>query len=40
MHRHITHNRCYAMFADFTDAILRFLRPQLSHPIQAATSLT
>ena len=26
MHRHITHNRCYASFKDFKAAILTFLR--------------
>ena len=26
MHRHLTHNRCYASFKDFSHAILTFLR--------------
>jgi transposase len=26
MHKHITHNRCHATFADFRHAILSFLR--------------
>ena len=29
MHRHITHNRCHATFADFRDAILTFLREEV-----------
>lgn len=28
MHKHITHNRCYARFADFRAAILTFLREE------------
>jgi hypothetical protein len=26
MHKHVTHNRCHATFADFKAAILTFLR--------------
>jgi hypothetical protein len=26
MHRHITHNKCYASFKDFSIAMLTFLR--------------
>jgi transposase len=26
MHRHVTHNRCYQRFADFREAMLKFLR--------------
>lgn len=26
MHKHVTHNRCYAKFNDFCDAVLHFLR--------------
>ena len=26
MHRHITHNKCYASFKDFSIAMLNFLR--------------
>jgi transposase len=29
MHKHITHNRCYETFAEFTDAILTFLREEV-----------
>jgi transposase len=29
MHKQITHNRCRATFADFSDAILTFLREEL-----------
>jgi transposase len=29
MHRHITHNRCYEKFADFSGAILTFLREEV-----------
>ena len=29
MHKHITHNRCYETFADFSDAILTFLREEV-----------
>jgi len=29
MHKHITHNRCYERFADFRDAMLRFLREEV-----------
>ena len=29
MHKHITHNRCYGQFADFRDAMLRFLREEV-----------
>ena len=29
MHRHITHNRCYATFKDFSEAILDFLRVEV-----------
>jgi len=29
MHKHITHNRCYEKFADFSDAILTFLREEV-----------
>ena len=29
MHKHITHNRCHATFADFRDAILTFLREEV-----------
>lgn len=28
MHRHITHNKCYATFKDFSIALLAFLREQ------------
>lgn len=26
MHKHITHNRCYAKYSDFCNAVLGFLR--------------
>jgi transposase len=29
MHKHITHNRCHETFADFSDAILTFLREEV-----------
>src|SRR5271166_2375914 len=29
MHRHVTHNRCHATFADFKAAILTFLREEV-----------
>ena len=29
MHRHITHNRCHATFAAFSEAILDFLRVEV-----------
>jgi transposase len=29
MHKHITHNRCYETFRDFSDAILTFLREEV-----------
>ena len=29
MHKHITHNRCYEKFADFSDAFLTFLREEV-----------
>lgn len=29
MHKHVTHNRCYETFADFSDAILTFLRQEV-----------
>ena len=29
MHKHITHNRCHKTFADFSDAILTFLREEV-----------
>lgn len=29
MHRHVTHNRCHATFADFSEAILTFLRTEV-----------
>jgi transposase len=29
MHRHVTHNKCYARFADFRDAMLAFLRDEV-----------
>jgi len=29
MHEHITHNRCYKTFADFTEAALTFLRKEV-----------
>ena len=29
MHKHITHNRCYETFADFSDAILTFPREEV-----------
>ena len=29
MHRHVTHNRCHATFADFKSAILTFLREEV-----------
>ena len=29
MHKHITHNRCHATFADFSGAILTFLREEV-----------
>ena len=28
-HKHITHNRCYEKFADFSDAFLTFLRDKV-----------
>ena len=28
MHRHITHNKCHETFADFSNAILTFLREE------------
>src|ERR1700733_6174251 len=29
MHKHVTHNRCHATFADFKQAILTFLREEV-----------
>jgi transposase len=29
MHKHITHNKCYARFVDFRDAMLAFLRDEI-----------
>ena len=29
MHKHFTHNRCHATFADFKAAILTFLREEV-----------
>src|ERR1039458_3795683 len=29
MHRHATHNECYETFAEFSDAMLRFLREEV-----------
>ena len=29
VHKHITHNRCYEKFADFSDAFLTFLRDEV-----------
>jgi hypothetical protein len=29
MRKHITHNSCYERFADFRDAMLAFLRPEV-----------
>ena len=29
MHRHVTHNKCYASFAEFRAAVLDFLREQV-----------
>ena len=29
MHKHVTHNRCHATFADFKAAILTFLREEV-----------
>lgn len=29
MHRHVTHNRCYATFADFKNEVLNFLRNEV-----------
>jgi hypothetical protein len=29
MHRHITHNKCYATFKDFSIAMLTFLRHEV-----------
>jgi len=29
MHKHVTHNRCHATFADFSGAILTFLREEV-----------
>ena len=29
MHKHITHNRCHETIADFSDAILTFLREEV-----------
>jgi hypothetical protein len=26
MHKHVTHNKCYRSFNDFTEAIMAFLR--------------
>jgi hypothetical protein len=31
-HKHITHNRCYEKFADFSDAFLTFLREEVVGP--------
>ena len=30
MHRHITHNKCYATFREFSTAMLTFLREEVS----------
>jgi hypothetical protein len=30
MHKHVTHNRCHATFADFSGAILTFLREEVA----------
>jgi transposase len=29
MHKHVTHNRCHATFADFKAAVLTFLREEV-----------
>ena len=29
MHRNVTHNKCYATFAEFADATLSFLREKV-----------
>ena len=29
MHRHITHNKCYATFREFSTAMLTFLREEV-----------
>ncbi len=29
MHKHVTHNKCHSTFADFSTAILTFLREEL-----------
>ena len=29
MHRHVTHNRCHATFADFKASVLAFLREEV-----------
>ena len=29
MHKHVTHNKCYATFTQFADAMLSFLREQV-----------
>ena len=29
MHRHITHNKCYATFTEFSTAMLAFLREEV-----------
>ena len=29
MHKHVTHNKCYATFTQFADAMLSFLRDEV-----------
>ena len=29
MHKHVTHNKCYATFTQFADAMLSFLREEV-----------
>src|SRR5271165_5185940 len=29
MHKHVTHNRCHETFADFSEAVLTFLRDEV-----------
>ena len=34
MHKHVTHNRCHATFADFKAAILTFLREEVPRKME------
>ena len=38
MHENITHNRCYAKFRDFAEAVLGFLRENRTSPVQRILS--